>query len=371
MSVPFLDVGAAYRELQAEIDQALLQTADKGSFILGAQLEQFEAEFAGYIDTTHCVGVASGTDALVLALLAAGIGPGDEVIVPANTFIATWIAVSRTGATPVPVEPLETTYTLDPAAFEAALTASTRAVIPVHLYGQPADMAPVMEVANRHGLFVLEDAAQAHGASYMGRPAGALGHAAAWSFYPSKNLGAFGDGGAVTTRDADIAKRVRLLRNYGSEVKNVHGIEGFNSRLDEIQAAVLRVKLRHLDSWNARRAGLALSYKEELQGCELILPAVSTSANPVWHLFVVRSGRREPFRSHLERLGVHTQIHYPTPPHLQPAFARLGLRRGALPVSEQLHEEVVSLPIGPHLSFAQLAEVVDAVHDFQLRAKQS
>lgn len=367
MSVPFLDVGAAYRELHGELDQALLQTAETGSFVLGAQVEQFEAEFAEYTGTTHCVGVGCGLEALALALLAAGVGPGDEVIVPANTFIATWMAVSRTGATPVPVEPLEATYNLDPAAFEAAVTASTRAVIPVHLYGQVAEMAKIVEVASRHGLFVLEDAAQAHGARYGGVPAGALGHAAAWSFYPSKNLGALGDGGAVTTRDADIARRVRLLRNYGSQMKSVHDVEGFNSRLDEIQAAVLRVKLRYLDSWNARRARLAQSYKEELEDCELTLPEASSGAMPAWHLFVVRSKTRDAFRSHLEGLGVHTLIHYPNPPHLQPAYAHLGLRRGALPVSERLHEEVLSLPIGPHLSFDQLAEVVHAVQRFDRR----
>jgi dTDP-4-amino-4,6-dideoxygalactose transaminase len=365
MSVPFLDVRAAYRELQVEIDQALLRSVGRGSFILGAQVEQFEREFAVYTGSKHCIGVANGLDALALALLAAGIGPGDEVIVPANTFIATWLAVSRTGATPVPAEPLETTYNLDPAAVEAALTPSTRAVIPVHLYGQVADMAKIMTVARRHDLFVLEDAAQAHGARYEGLSAGALGHAAAWSFYPAKNLGAMGDGGAVTTGDPDIAERVRLLRNYGSQGKNVHDIVGVNSRLDEIQAAVLRVKLRYLDSWNARRARLAQSYRDALQGCELILPEVSRWATPVWHLFVVRSRKRGALRAHLEGLGVHTQIHYPTPPHLQPAFAHLGLGRGALPVSERLHEEVVSLPIGPHLSSEQLAEVIDAIQRFE------
>lgn len=366
VSVPFLDLRPAYREVQGEIDQAWCRTVEMGSFILGAQVEHFETEFAGYTGATHCVGVACGLDALMLALLAAGIGPGDEVIVPANTFVATWLAVSRTGATPVPVEPLETTYNLDPAAFEAALTPSTRAVIPVHLYGQAADMTEVMEVARRHGLFVLEDAAQAHGARYKGLPAGALGHAAAWSFYPSKNLGALGDGGAVTTGDAEIARRVRLLRNYGSQVQNLHEIQGINSRLDEIQAAVLRVKLRHLDSWNARRANVAHWYKDKLQGCELVLPRVSPWATPAWHLFVVRSRERDAFRSHLHQLGVQTRIHYPTPPHLQPAYAHLGLRRGAFPMSERLHEEVVSLPMGPHLSFDQVAEVVDAVQRFAL-----
>lgn len=291
--VPFLDLRAAYLELKDDLDDAMARVLDSGWYLLGAELEAFETEWAAYVGVRHCVGVANGLDALVLSLLALGVGPGDEVIVPSNTYIATWLAVTQLGATPVPVEPAERTYNLDPQRVEDAITARTRAILPVHLYGQAADMAPIMEIARRRGLRVLEDAAQAHGARAHGVRAGGLGDIAAWSFYPGKNLGAFGDGGAVTTDDAALADAVRVLRNYGSRVKYVNERRGVNSRLDDLQAAALRVKLRHLDGWNARRARLAAAYDDALRDASLVLPHVPAWAEPVWHLYVVRCAERD------------------------------------------------------------------------------
>lgn len=360
-AVPFLDLRAAYLELKEEIDAAVARVTDSGWYLLGEELAAFEREFAAYTRTRHCVGVGNGLDALRLCLQARGIGPGDEVIVPSNTYIATWLAVSQVGATLVAAEPDETTYNIDPGRIEAAITPRTRAIIPVHLYGQPADMAPVMDIARRRGLFVLEDAAQAQGASYRGRPVGGLGDAAAWSFYPGKNLGAFGDAGAITTNDAELAERLRLLRNYGSSVKYVHEIQGGNSRLDELQAAVLRVKLRHLDDWNGRRRQIAQRYLNELRGVGLTLPCVPEGLDPVWHLFVVRSPDRDALQARLADSGVQTLIHYPTPPHLQEAYRELGWARGRLPVAEDIHAEALSLPIGPHLGANQVRAVIDAV----------
>jgi dTDP-4-amino-4,6-dideoxygalactose transaminase len=289
------------------------------------------------------------------------VGPGDEVIVPANTYVATWLAVSYAGATPVPVEPDERTYNMAPARVAAAITPRTKAILPVHLYGQPADMGPILDVARAHGLKVLEDAAQAHGARYRGRKVGGLGDAAAWSFYPGKNLGALGDGGAVTTNDDDLAERVRLLRNYGAPKKYVHDVQGFNSRLDDIQAAVLRVKLKHLDEWNRRRQDIAAGYLEALRDAPLVLPHVPAWAEPVWHLFVVRHEDRAELQASLRRAGVEAGIHYPTPPHLQGAYRPLGHGPGAYPVSEAIHREVLSLPIGPHCGRQHVSAVVEAV----------
>jgi dTDP-4-amino-4,6-dideoxygalactose transaminase len=362
--VPFLDVGASYRELRDEIDAAVARVLSGGWYILGHEVEAFEREFAAYVGTAHCVAVGNGLEALHLTLRAMGIGRGDEVIVPANTYIATWLAVSHAGARVVPVEPDPRTYNLDPAATARAVTRRTKAILPVHLYGQPADMDPVMDVAARYGLWVLEDAAQAHGARYRGRRAGALGHAAAWSFYPTKNLGAFGDAGAVTTDDPALARRVRMLRSYGTTRKYVADVRGYNSRLDELQAAVLRVKLRRLDAWNARRAQIAAIYRARLAGSDVVLPFVPDWAQPCWHLFVIRTSRRDALRAHLTACGVETLVHYPVPPHLQGAYRRMRLPAGGLPVSEQLHREVVSLPMGPHLSDAQVQQVVDAVRAF-------
>ena len=361
MQIPFLDVGAAYKELKPEIDAAIVRVLDSGWYILGPEVEAFEAEWATYCEAEHAIGVANGLDALHLALLAMGVGPGDEVIVPSNTYIATWLAVSQCGATPVPVEPVEATYNIDPARIETAITPRTKVILPVHLYGQPADLDPIHALARKHGLRVLEDAAQAHGARYKGRRIGAHGDAVAWSFYPGKNLGALGDGGAVTTNDAEIADRIRVLRNYGSRVKYANEVKGFNSRLDPIQAAVLRVKLRVLDEWNARRQGIAQRYLEGLAGSGLVLPQVPEWAEPVWHLFVVRHPERDALVKRLNEAGVGTLIHYPVPPHLQEAYAEMGFGVGAFQVAERMAEEVLSMPVGPQLPFDQANWVIAAV----------
>ena len=358
MSVPFLDLGAAYLELKDDLDAAYHRVMDSGWFILGKEVEAFEREFAAYCEAAHCVGVGNGLEALHLILRAYGIGPGDEVIVPANTYIATWLAVSYAGATPIPVEPDARTYNLDPALIEAAITPATRAILPVHLYGQPADMDPIKALASRYGLKVIEDAAQAHGARYHGRRVGGLGDAAGFSFYPGKNLGALGDGGAVVTNDADLAERVRVLRNYGSRVKYHNEVKGFNSRLDELQAALLRVKLPVLDAWNERRRAAAARYLDGLAGSELGLPYVPKWAEPVWHLFVVRHPQRHALQQRLQQAGIGTMIHYPIPPHLQPAYAELGYGAGAFPISEAIHREVFSLPMGPQLTAAQQGRVL-------------
>jgi dTDP-4-amino-4,6-dideoxygalactose transaminase len=307
-----------------------------------------------------------------LALRAMGIGPGDEVIVPANTFIATWLAVTYAGATPVAVEPDPLTYNLDAARLEAAVTPRTKAIMPVHLYGQPTDMDPIRVVALKHGLRVIEDAAQAHGATYRGHRAGSLGDCGCFSFYPGKNLGCFGDGGAVTTDDADLADRLRLLRNYGSRQKYHHDAAGVNSRLDELQAAFLRVKLRHLDEWNRRRSVLATAYREGLAGVPgVTLPAVAAGADPVWHLYVVRHPRRDELQRHLAAAGIGAQVHYPVPAHRTRAYAAGGWRGGSLPVAERLAAEVLSLPIGPHLTAEQVDAVCQAVRQFECSSRRA
>ena len=361
MNVPFLALAPVYDELGEAFDAAFRRVMRSGWFILGEEVRAWEREFARYCGAGHCVGVGSGLDALVLALRAWGVGPGDEVIVPSNTYIATWLAASHVGARPVPVEPDARTCNIDPSRIEAAITPRTRAIIPVHLYGQAADMTPIMQIAERRGLHVLEDAAQAAGAMHRGRRAGTLGHAAAFSFYPGKNLGAFGDGGAVVTNDAAFAERVRRLGNYGSLVKYRNEVKGFNSRLDELQAALLRARLPSLDDWNRRRARVAQRYLDGLAGSRLTLPAVGEGNEHTWHLFVVRSQQRDALKAALEAKGVGTLIHYPVPPHLQPAYAELGLAHGAFPVSEALHETVLSLPMWPHMSDAQVDYVIEQV----------
>jgi dTDP-4-amino-4,6-dideoxygalactose transaminase len=362
--VPFLDVRAAYAELSEQIDAAVRRVAASGRYILGEEVEAFEGSFAEYVGTRHCIGVGSGLAALQFALLAMGVGKGDEVIVPSNTFVGTWMAVTHTGATPVPVEPDEGSYNIDPGRVEGAITPRTKAIVPVHLYGQPADMSRLTGIARRHGLQVLEDAAQAHGARHRGRRAGSLGDAAAWSFYPGKNLGALGDAGAVTTDDDAIADQVRLLRNYGWRERLLSECVAFNQRLDEVQAAVLRVKLPYLDEWNRRRARVAAAYREALDGVGVILPQVEPGMEPAWHVFAIRSRARDAMVGFLRRSGVEAAIHYPFAPHLQPAYARSGYGVGSLPVSERLHAEVLSLPIGPHLPEAAVRIVVDAVQAF-------
>ena len=359
--VPFLDVAAANRELEGEIQEALRRVVASGRFVLGREVEAFETEWAAFVGTAGAVGVGNGLDALSLALRAMGVGPGDEVIVPGHTFVATWLAVSAAGARPVPVDIDPATYTLDPDRIEAAITERTRVVIPVHLYGQTASMDEIVAIARRHGLRILEDAAQAHGARYRGRRAGSLGDAAAWSFYPSKNLGALGDAGAVTSDDAELLRRVRLLSNYGSHERYRHEVAGVNSRLDEIQAAILRVKLARLDEWNARRAAVAAAYLDGLRETALVLPQTAPHRDHVWHIFAVRARNREGLRRALAGAGIETLVHYPTPPHLQSAFAELRIADGSLPVSETIGREEVSLPLGPHLSPEQVARTIAIV----------
>jgi dTDP-4-amino-4,6-dideoxygalactose transaminase len=362
--VPFLDLEAATAEIRVELDTALGRVLASGRYVLGPEVEAFEREFAAFVGTEHCVGVGNGLDAIELALRALGVGIGDEVIVPSNTYIATWLAVTRLGALVVPVEPDSETFNLDPGRIEAAITPRTRAIIAVHLYGQPADIDPILGVARRRGIRVVEDAAQAHGARYKGRPVGSLGDAAAWSFYPTKNLGALGDGGAITTNDPAVADRVRALRNYGSRTKYVNEVRGVNSRLDELQAAVLRVKLPLLEEWNERRRRVAARYLDGLHGTALRLPPAAPRVDPVWHLFVVRSEARDRLQQHLTKSGVQTLIHYPIPPNLQGAYADLAYPVGAFPIAERIHGECLSLPIGPHLTDAQVGAVIDAVRSF-------
>ncbi|MFN3076063.1 MAG: DegT/DnrJ/EryC1/StrS family aminotransferase [Alphaproteobacteria bacterium] len=363
--IPFLDVGAAYTELKGPIDDAVAAAMASGWFILGEGLETFEREFAAWTGTGHCIGVGTGLDALTLTLRALDIGPGDEVLVPSQTFIATWLAVSQAGAVPVPVEVDLATSALDPAGIEARITSRTRAILPVHLYGCPVDLDPILTLAARHGLAVIEDAAQAHGARYRGRLLGGHGVAACWSFYPGKNLGAMGDGGAVTTNDPALAQRLRALRNYGSTVKYVHDEAGTNSRLDDLQARILSAKLPFLHAWNDRRRCIAALYTERLGGlADLRLLQVPEGAEPVWHLFPVFTPRRDDLKAHLERLGIQTQIHYPIPPHRQQAYAAMGLGPGSFPVAETLAATELSLPMGPHLSLEQAERVAEAVRDF-------
>ena len=360
--IPLLDLRAAYDELRDEIDQACRRVMDSGRYILGEEVDAFEREWAEYCGTTHCVGTGNGLDALHLILRGMGIGPGDEVIVPSNTYIATWLAVSYAGATPVPLEPDPATHNLDPARIEGAVTSRTRAIIPAHLYGLPAEMDPILETARRHGLKVVEDAAQAHGASYKRRRCGSLADAAGFSFYPTKNLGAFGDAGAVTTDDDELADRVRVLRNYGSRRRYENEVKGLNSRLDPLQAAILRVKLRHLDAWNHRRAERASQYLEELRDIDgLALPPTTTWTTSSWHLFVVRHPMRDELAKILDSEGVDSLIHYPVPPHLSEAYLELGLGRGSLPIAEELAGSVLSLPLGPHLSAEHQQRVIKAV----------
>jgi dTDP-4-amino-4,6-dideoxygalactose transaminase len=356
--VPFLDLRASYSELKPEIDEAVARVLASGWYVLGPEVEDFEAEFASFCEANHCVGVADGLDALHLALRAMDVGPGDEVIVPSNTYIATWLAVSQCGATPVPVEPLEATYNLDPALIEAAITPRTKVILPVHLYGQPADMDPILAIARKHGLRVLEDGAQAHGARYKGKRIGAHGDVVTWSFYPGKNLGALGDGGAITTNDPELADRIRVLRNYGSRVKYVNEVQGYNSRLDPIHAAVLRVKLKYLDEWNARRAALANQYLVGLADSELVLPHVPEWAEPAWHLFVVRSKHRDALQQQLTHAGIGSLIHYPIPPHKQQAYAAAGWPASAFPLASAMADEVLSVPMCPQLAADDVTTVI-------------
>ena len=358
MKIPFLDPGAAYRELKPNIDEAIQRVLDSGWYILGPEVEAFEAEWATYCEASHAVGVANGLDALILALKALDVGPGHEVIVPSNTYVATWLAISAVGACPVPVEPDPATHNIDPVRIADVITIATRAILPVHLYGQPADMDPILELARAHGLFVVEDGAQTHGARYRGKRIGAHGDVVCWSFYPGKNLGAFGDGGAITTDSAEIAERIRVLRNYGSQVKYENEVQGMNSRLDPLQAAALRVKLVHLDAWTARRRAIAAIYDAGLSKTGLGLPHVPSWADPAWHLYVVRCHDRAMVQTQLQEARIGSLIHYPIAPHLQQAYADLKYAVGAFPIARQLSDQVLSLPMSPHMTPEQAQEVV-------------
>lgn len=363
MSVPFLELLPGIQELRKELDSAVARVLDSGWYLLGSELEAFEAAWAAHCGAEHCIAVGSGLDALRFILEAQGIGSGDEVLVPGQTFIATWLGVSLTGARPVPVEVDAAHHAMDPAAAAAAITERTAAILPVDLYGHPADHVALRELADRHGLALFDDAAQAHGARLHGKPIGTYADAAAWSFYPGKNLGALSDGGAVTTDDANLAGRVKRLRNYGSVRRYEHVEVGYNSRLDELQAAILRVKLDTLETWNARRTNIAERYLAAL-GPHVTLPAVRAGAEPSWHLFAVRHEQRDALRGHLDAAGVQTLIHYPVPPHRQGAYTATPLADAHLPISDTIAETVFSLPIGPHLSSADVDRVIAAVTSF-------
>lgn len=365
MTVPFLDLRQTYLELQAELDDAYQRVMYSGSYILGETVSTFETNFAKYCNASHCFGVANGLDALTLILQAVDIGRGDEVIVPSHTFIATWLAVSNVGATPVPVEVNEQTYNLNPSLVEAAITSRTRAIIPVHLYGQPADMTPILNIAERYNIRVIEDAAQAHGAQYKERRVGTIGDAAAWSFYPGKNLGAFGDAGAITTNSNTLAEKLLMLRNYGSKEKYKHEILGHNSRLDPLQAAFLDVKLHHIDEWNTHRQKLAECYIRGLNQKPVTVPFSPDWAKSVWHLFVIRHHKRNALQKYLGDQGITTLIHYPVPPHRQLAYAKTSFESNDLSKTEEISDQVLSLPIGPHLTFEQCDLVISAIHEFE------
>jgi dTDP-4-amino-4,6-dideoxygalactose transaminase len=359
--IPFVDLQAQYREIKAEVDAALGRVIESAAFVLGREVEAFEAVFADYVGARFCVGVSSGTAAIQLAATACGIGAGDEVIVPANTFFATAEAVSTAGATPVFVDADAASYTIDATKIEEAITKRTRAIIPVHLYGQAADLGPILEIAERHNLIVIEDAAQAHGSLYRGRRVGALARAGCFSFYPGKNLGAYGEAGAVVTDDAEVARMVRMLRDHGSERKYHHEMIGYNFRLEGIQGAVLNVKLRYLDRWNELRREHAARYNELLRATLLILPREMEYAHHVYHLYVVQTEARDSLQQALSEAGVQTGIHYPIPVHLQPAYSSLRYGRGAFPEAERQATRILSLPMYPELKDEQLMRVAEAI----------
>ncbi|HEY6805820.1 MAG TPA: DegT/DnrJ/EryC1/StrS family aminotransferase [Pyrinomonadaceae bacterium] len=360
-NIPLVGLFDQYQTIKPEVDKAIEKVINSTQFVGGAEVGAFEEEFAAFCEVESCVGVANGTDAIYLALRALGIGKGDEVITVSHTFIATTEAITMTGATPVFIDIKEDTMLMDPALIEAAITPRTKAIIPVHLYGQTCEMDQILDIAWRHGLKIVEDSAQAHGARWKGQRAGSMGDVACFSFYPGKNLGAFGDAGGVVSNDQNLMERLRIIANHGSVTKYTHECEGVNSRLDGLQAAILRVKLRQLDEWNARRRAHAAYYIEALAESGLIPVAVHPNAEPVWHLFVVRSTERDELQKRLGEQGIATGIHYPTPLHLQPAYAHLEIARGALPVTERIADEIVSLPMYPELTSNQLEAVVSAL----------
>lgn len=360
--IPFLDLKQINLGFAQEFHKKLDEILTSGRLILGGEVEAFEKEFSSFCNSTYCVGVANGLDALHLTLAAWGIGEGDEVLVPSNTYIATWLAVSNTGARPIPVEPDLATYNIDPLKIEASITKNTKAIIPVHLYGQPANMSAINQIATKYNLKVLEDSAQAHGALYERKMAGSLGDASGFSFYPGKNLGALGDAGCITTSDPDLAEKLIYLRNYGSKVKYHNEFQGLNSRLDEVQAGFLRIKLIRLTQDNLQRSKIAQFYSEALENLsDITIPHIVSNTTSCWHLYVIRHKNRDQLQDELKKLGIETLIHYPIPPHLQPAYKNLGYSRGDFPIAELIHDQVLSLPIGPTLTNEQAATVVDKV----------
>lgn len=363
--IPFLDMKPHYLEIKDELDEVYQRVMDSGWYILGGELDSFEEEFATYVGCKHCIGVGNGLEALQLVLMGSEIGAGDEVIVPANTYIASWLAISYTGARPVPVEPDPRTYNINPQGIEGSITPRTKAIMPVHLYGQPAEMEIIWQIAEKHRLTIIEDAAQTHGGWYRDRMAGNLGDAAGFSFYPSKNLGAFGDAGAVTTNDDELADKIRVLRNYGSRQKYYNEVKGHNSRLDPLQAAFLRVKLKHLEDWNRRRDRIAKHYLDNLRHIrDLGLPHVPSVVVPVWHLFVISHPERDRLQAYLKDHGIGTLIHYPVPPHLSEAYQELDYQVGDFPITEKMANTFLSIPIGPHLSMDDAGYVIETIQEF-------
>jgi len=368
-TVPFVNLHRQYDQVCEEIQSAITSVLDSAWFILGQNVAAFEEQFAAYSEAKYGVGVGSGTDALHLALLACGVGPGDEVITVANSFIATALVIDYTGAVPVFVDIDPISYTMDVGQIEGKISPRTKAIMPVHLFGQPADMHPILALAEEHELWVVEDACQAHGAEYKGRKVGALGHIGCFSFYPSKNLGAYGDGGLIVTNDSDLAERARLLRNYGQVQKYYHQCKGFNSRLDEIQAAVLRVKLGYLDRWNEARRRIAHRYNQQIESSCVLCPVESQWRHHVYHLYVIRSRYRDQLRQWLSAKGIETLIHYPVPIHRQEAYQDLGLPAGTLPITERVSDEILSLPMCPELTDAQIDRVIESVNTFRLEER--
>lgn len=362
MKIPFLDLHASYLELQNEIDFSVSRVLSSGRYIGGSEVESFEDEFSNYCGSKFTIGVANGLDALVLSLKSLDIGAGDEVIVPANTFIATWLAVSEVGAIPVPAEPNPLTYNIDVDEIQELITSKTKAIIPVHLFGQPANLDPILLLAKQHNLFIIEDAAQAIGSRYKEKRIGAHGDLVCWSFYPGKNLGAFGDAGAISTNNEALANKIRSLSNYGSNKKYIHKFIGRNSRLDPIQAAILKVKLQFLDSWIDRRKNIASVYSSAFKDHPAFkIPYVPDWAEPVWHLYVINSSNRDSLQSYLSKNGIETIIHYPIPPHLQDAYIETLPQSASLPITEHLAQNILSLPIGPHLTEKQSQYVIECL----------
>jgi dTDP-4-amino-4,6-dideoxygalactose transaminase len=367
MKVPFLSFGGMHSSLRDEMIQVFAEFYDRQYYVLGKSVEQFEKDYAEFNHVRHCVGVSNGLDAIYLSLKALGIGPGDEVIVPSNTFIASVLAVSYTGAKPVFVEPDEFTYTIDPREIQKAITSHTKAIIPVHLYGQAAEMSEIMAIAKENGLWVVEDNAQAHGAVFDGKITGSFGHLNATSFYPGKNLGALGDAGAVTTDSFDLHEKIKSLRNYGSSVKYHNSEIGHNMRLDELQAGILSLKLQHLNKWTLQRQQIAVWYLNHLSNCESIhLPYTHPKASHVYHLFVIRSERRDALQKYLHQNDIGTLIHYPIPPHLQVAYKGLGYKSGDFPIAEKLAKSTLSLPIWPGMTEEMVVRICDLIRKFEI-----